>query len=200
MYDYRNMTPEQKAEAVEYRRLHEHPLHSPPHLQFHGQRQFFITGTCYEHQHHIGLNHERLTTFEADLLAACEKFAVSTYAWCVLMNHYHVLLRTDNIEALRHQLGLLHGRSSYNWNGEETKRGRQVWFNCFDRVIKSHRHFWASVNYIHHNPVHHGYVGHWQDWPWSSATRFLEHVGRERALQIWREFPILDYGKKWDLD
>jgi putative transposase len=59
-------------------------------------------------------------------------------------------------------------------------------------VIKSHRHFWASINYIHHNPVHHGYVGHWQDWPWSSATRFLEHVGRERALHIWREFPILD--------
>jgi putative transposase len=78
VYDYRKMTPEQKAEAVEYRRLHEHPLHSPPHLQFHGQRQFFITGTCYEHQHHIGLNPERLTTFEADLLAACEKFAVST--------------------------------------------------------------------------------------------------------------------------
>jgi len=24
--------------------------------------------------------------------------------------------------------------------------------------------------------------------------------GRERALQIWREFPILDYGKKWDVD
>jgi putative transposase len=78
--------------------------------------------------------------------------------------------------------------------------GRQVWFNCFDRVIKSHRHFWASVNYIHHNPVHHGYVDAWQDWPWSSAAQFLERVGRERALEIWHQFPILDYGKKWDID
>jgi len=69
MYDYRKMTPEQKIEAVEYRRLHEHPLHSPPHLQFHGQRQFFISGTCYEHEHHIGASHERMTTFEADLLS-----------------------------------------------------------------------------------------------------------------------------------
>jgi hypothetical protein len=37
MYDYRKMTPEQRLEAVEYRRLHEHPLHSPPHLDFIGK-------------------------------------------------------------------------------------------------------------------------------------------------------------------
>ena len=104
MYDYRKMTPEQKIEAVEYRRLHEHPRHSPPHLQFQGQRQFFISGTCYEHKHHIGASHQRLTTFEADLLSACEKFASSTYAWCVLPNHYHVLVRSDDIESLRHEL------------------------------------------------------------------------------------------------
>jgi hypothetical protein len=25
-------------------------------------------------------------------------------------------------------------------------------------------------------------------------------VGRETAEKIWREYPILDYGKKWDVD
>jgi len=83
---------------------------------------------------------------------------------------------------------------------ERISAAERFWFNCFDRVIKSHRHFWASVNYVHHNPVEHGYVDNWQDWLWSSAVEFLERVGRERALQIWREFPILDYGKKWDVD
>jgi putative transposase len=117
-----------------------------------------------------------------------------------LPNHYHVLVRTDNIEALRHELGKLHGRTSYSWNGEENQHGRQVWFNCVDRVIRSHRHFWATVNYIHHNPVKHGYVDHWQDWLWSSAAQFIERVGREHTLKIWREFPIFDYGKKWDFD
>jgi putative transposase len=200
VYDYRKMTAVQKAEAVEYRRLQEHPLYSPPHWQFVGQRQFMISATCYEHKHFIGTSHERMTNFENDLLSACGKFATNIYAWCVLPNHYHLLVRTENIKALRHELGLLHGRSSFNWNGDENRRGRRVWFNCFDRDIKSHRHFWASVNYIHHNPVHHGYFDSWQDWLWSSAAEFLERVGRERAVQIWHEFPILDYGKKWGVD
>jgi len=56
------------------------------------------------------------------------------------------------------------------------------------------------MNYIHHNPVHHGYVEKWQDWPWSSAAAFLDNAGPERALQLWRKYPILDYGKKWDVD
>lgn len=73
-----------------------------------------------------------------------------------------------------------------------------MWYRCFDRAIRSERHFWASVNYIHHNPVHHGYVEKWQDWPWSSAAEFLDSVGRERAVRIWQEYPILDYGKTWD--
>jgi len=64
--------------------------------------------------------------------------------------------------------------------------------------MKSERHFLATLNYVHHNAVHHGYVERWQDWPWSSAREFLEQVGYERAERLWKEYPILDYGKKWD--
>ncbi len=62
----------------------------------------------------------------------------------------------------------------------------------------SERHLWASINYVHHNPVKHGYVTRWQDWPWSSAISFLADVGTERAKEIWREYPVKDYGKNWD--
>ncbi|HKO96139.1 MAG TPA: transposase [Pyrinomonadaceae bacterium] len=194
------MTPQEQALAVDYRRLHELPRHSPPHFNYIGQRQFFITATCFEHRHHIGLDDHRLTNFEADLMSACAEYSSSIYAWCVLPNHYHLLVRTECIKALRRELGLLHGRTSYAWNGEEDQRGRQIWFNCLDRLIRSHRHFWATMNYIHNNPVKHGYVDRWQDWIWSSGPEFLERMGYERTLQIWREFPILDYGKKWDFD
>jgi REP-associated tyrosine transposase len=200
MYNYRRLTPEQRREAVEYRRRTERPWHSPPHWKFAGQRQFIISGACYEHAHIIESSHERMTECEVALLEVCEKASTTVYAWCVLPNHYHLLVKTDSLEELRRELGRFHGRSSFKWNGEDNRRRRQVWHNCFDRAISSHRHFWVSMNYIHHNPVLHGYVEKWQDWPWSSAAEFLERVGNERALQIWREYPILDYGKKWDVD
>jgi putative transposase len=90
------------------------------------------------------------------------------------------------------------GRSSHEWNLEEDTVGRTVWHRCADRKIRSEGHYWATINYIHNNPVHHGYVSNWTDWPFSSARDFIAQVGRERAVMVWRSYPILDYGKGWD--
>ena len=59
-------------------------------------------------------------------------------------------------------------------------------------------HFWATVNYIHHNPVKHGYVEKWDEWPYSSAVDYLREIGREEATAVWKSYPLLDYGKGWD--
>lgn len=200
MYDYRKMTAAQQREIVAYRQQQRRPWHSPPHWDYAGERQFLVTGTCFEHVAVVGQTPERMTECESDLLAIYEQHCSAIYAWCLLPNHYHWVIRTEKIKELLRELGLYHGRSAYKWNGEDQRRGRKVWYNCFERTLKSHRHFWASVNYVHNNPVHHGYVERWQDWPWSSAAEFIERVGRECALDIWREYPVLDYGKKWDVD
>jgi putative transposase len=73
-----------------------------------------------------------------------------------------------------------------------------VWYNAAETAIKSERHFWASLNYVLHNAVRHGYVERWQDWPYSNAAQYLEQVGRATAEYRWREYPILDYGAQWD--
>jgi len=194
------MTEEERAQVVELRRRRRFPKHAPPHFDFEGEHQYLISAACYEHAHVIGKTAERMTECEEAVLSGCQKFSGEVYAWCILPNHYHVLLRAERIKELRKELGLYHGRSSHQWNGEDERRGRQVWHNCFERAMKSERHFWASLNYVHHNPVHHGYTERWQDWPWSSARDFIEREGREKAAEIWRAYPILDYGKKWDVD
>jgi putative transposase len=140
-----------------------------------------------------------MTACESNLLTICNEFSSRVYAWCVLPNHYHALLKTDRIAELLDQLGEFHGRSAFEWNGEDNRRGRKVWYNCFERAMKSERHFWVTLNYVHNNPVHHGYVSRWQDWPWSSARNFLSEFGSEKARDIWLRYPVLDYGKKWDL-
>ena len=198
MYDYRKMTPKQRDEAVEYRRRRHRPLHSPPHWDLGISDTYLVTATCYEHAPIIAKHPARLSSGEESVLSACRDSSAELFAWCVLKNHYHILVRTAHLKQLTKALGLFHGRSSRAWNQEDSAEGRKVWHRCFDRAIRSERHFWATINYIHHNPVYHGYVDKWQDWPWSSAQDFLDMVGRDEAGRIWREYPILDYGKKWD--
>src|SRR6266536_2864624 len=118
MYDYRKMTAAQRREAVDSRRLSERPWHSPPHWKFQGILQFMISAACYEHHQIIGSTPERMTEFERMLLELCDRFAANVYAWCVLPNHYHLLLRTERLQELRNELGRLHGRTSFKWNGE----------------------------------------------------------------------------------
>jgi putative transposase len=198
MYDYRTMTSAARARVVEYRQKQKIPWHSPPHWEF-TSGCFLVSAACYQHEPIIGVSIERMTECEREMLEACERLCIAVHAWCLLPNHYHVLVTTESISELSAELGRFHGRSSYRWNGEEERRGRHVWYRCQDRAIRSERHFWASVNYIHNNPVRHGYVEKWQDWPWSSAMEFLDSMGRDEAMRIWKEYPIRNYGKKWDL-
>jgi putative transposase len=151
-----------------------------------------------EHRGYIGLSPERMNAFAEALLSTVSSHAQRTVAWSLLPNHYHLLVEADNILRLLWELGRLHGRSSYAWNSEENTRGRQVFYKAAERAMRSERHFWATLNYVQHNPVHHGYVQLWTDWPWSSARDYLASVGRQEAERVWREYPIRGYGKGWD--
>ena len=197
-YRWRRLSAEQRAELLRARIRAAHPWHSPPHRADFGTSRFHVTAACFEHRPYIGHSVARMDTFARDLLAGFAAHARRTFAWCLLPNHYHALVEAPEVTALLRELGRLHGRTSHAWNGEEQARGRKVFFRSVERAMRSERHFWATLNYVHHNPVRHGYVERWQDWPWSSAAEYLATVGDGEAARIWREFPLGDYGKGWD--
>ncbi len=64
--------------------------------------------------------------------------------------------------------------------------------------MKSEGHFYASINYVLHNAVHHNYVKRWLDWPYSNADSLLQSMGYEKAERIWKTYPLYDYGRDWD--
>jgi len=197
-YRWRKLTPGQRNELLAWRKARGQPWHSPPHRPNFGHLRFHITAACHEHHDYLGRRPERMDTFAQDLVNVFRKHASQTFAWCVLPNHYHALVETPDILALLGQLGRLHGRTSFVWNGEEDARGRQVFHRAAERAMRSDRHFFATLNYVHHNPVRHGYVERWTDWPWSSAVDYLSQTGRKEAKRIWNDYPVRDYGKGWD--
>lgn len=197
-YVWRNLTPEQRTELLAARLRQNHPWHSPPHRPNHGNLRYHLTAACYEHQPHIERSAARFDGFCSSLVSVLTSHGRQVFAWCVLPNHYHALVEAPDILLLLRELGRLHGRTSHAWNGEENTRGRKVFFRTAERAMRSDRHVWATLNYVHHNPVHHGYVSRWTDWPWSSATAYLAQTGTTEAARIWLDYPLRDYGQGWD--
>jgi len=196
-YLWREFTPEQRASLLVWRKQRQFPWHSPPH-GMHAQGTYHLTAACLDHIPHVGYSAERMGDFCGRLLSTIVPVTVGIHAWCVLPNHYHLLVTTPDLRSATWALGKLHGRTSFDWNKEENSRGRQVWYAAADRFMRGDRHFWATMNYVHHNPVRHGYVKQWLDWPYSSAREFLTGFGRAEAERVWREYPLEDYGRDWD--
>jgi putative transposase len=199
MYLWRSLTPKERDELLAERRACQRPWHGPPRFDGAEQSLFHLTAACFEHAAIIGTSLLRLEAFTAALHQTLGSACKRVFAWCVLPNHYHLLVETWNLRETPRLLGQFHGRTSFNWNGEDHTRGRTCFHRAADRAIRGDRHFWATMNYVHHNPVHHGLVEQWTDWPWTSAHDYLAGVGRDEARRIWQEYPLLDYGQKWDM-
>jgi putative transposase len=196
-YLWRKLTATQRQDLMAWRKRRGLPWHRPPH-QANEKARYHLTAACFEHRHYISYSPERMQSFSATLLEVFYKRDARVHAWCVLPNHYHALIETVGILGALADLGRMHGRLSFTWNGEEQTRGRQVWCGAVERYMRNEDHFWATMNYIHNNPVHHGYVQRWQDWPFSSAVDYLAEMGHDEAARVWRAYPVLDYGKGWD--
>ncbi len=196
-YQWRKLTLTQRDALLAWRKQRCFPWHSPPHGTA-GHGTCHLTAACLDHAPRIGESPERMADFCAALLAALTPVTSGIHAWCVLPNHYHLLVSVIDLRNATWALGKLHGRTAFRWNKEDNARGRQVWHAAADRFMRGDRHFWATVNYIHHNPIRHGYVTRWQEWPYSSVHEFLSDCSRQEAERIWREYPARDYGRGWD--
>lgn len=196
MYDYRKWTPEQRDAAIAQRKLQGYPWHSPPHLD--GSGQFHIvTGACYEHASILKTT-RRLEWFEKEIINHIKDQGLACAGWVVLPNHYHLLVKIDDMQQFSRAQGQLHGRTSFQINREDNEIGRKVWFRFQDRCMSGEAHYFTTLNYIHNNPVKHDYVEKWGDWPYSSFHWYLKEKGRDWLLELWRDYPVLNYGDGWD--
>ena len=196
MYDYRRMTLQERREVVRERHARGFPLHAPPH--FRGVTgDYLITAACFEHRP-VFAQPPDLSWLLDETVNAFIEAEIPCRAWVFLPNHYHLVLHTEDMGIMSEIIRLLHSRVATEINGRHHRRGRRVWYRFSDRLIRSERHHWATVNYLHYNAVKHGYVDQMTAWPWSSIHEYLEDRGEAEVLRMWREYPVGDYGRGWD--
>ncbi len=196
-YEYRRLTPEEREEVVRQRKERGYPLHTPPH-PFRGEHCYLVNAANYDHVPIMALP-DRRTELEGRVLRAFHVVRAEVIAWVVLPNHYHALLNVESLASVSAALQGVHGGASHEWNLADGQTGRRrVWFRFTDRAIRNESHFIATLNYIHYNPVKHGYVDDPYEWPWSSLESYLESRGREWLRELWRASPPGDMGRGWD--
>lgn len=193
-YEYRRMKPEERAAVIEDRRQRGYPLHSPPH-PYREAGWYCITVANYEHAH-VMASPARLTAFEDQLLSELAGIQAQIGGWVILTNHYHFLVGVDSLDHVSAVLKHLHGTTARAWNLEESLTGqRKVWYKFRDRRIRHERHYYHALNYLHYNPMKHGYVHGPYDWPWSSVHIYFDTHGRQWLREHWTKYPI---GNAWD--
>ncbi|HUV64492.1 MAG TPA: hypothetical protein VMW24_11385 [Sedimentisphaerales bacterium] len=158
-----------------------------------------ISAACYEHRPIMGVDTRRAEWERAvlDEFGLQSRERIDVCAWVVLPNHYHLIIEGD-LRVFARRIARLHNGKATQWNREDRVEGRKVWHRFSDRIIRTERHYYASLNYIHANPAKHAYAASATDWAWSSFSVYLEAVGRECLADWWRQYPVGDYGKGWD--
>jgi len=92
------------------------------------------------------------------------------FAWCVMPNHVHVVLRAFPGCSLS---TILHSWKSYSAKAINAQLGRsgQVWSReWYDRAMRDEAQMEATVRYVERNPVAAGLAARAEDWKWSSAS------------------------------
>ncbi len=110
-------------------------------------------------------------------------FDFEIIAICVLPNHIHMILNPNNIQEYPNIITSIKYYFSKNCNvGVETptygyvNKGEKGVFQrrYFEHTICSQEELNNHINYIHYNPVKHGYVKNVKDWKYSSFHKLVE--------------------------
>jgi len=166
-----------------------HP-HSPTHLRLDGQVYWLSASTL---NHAPLLDDTAKEIWRDTLKELATGDGIRLYAWVVPDTHYHLLVRLDRGDALPGFVQSLNGRSSRAINLAADTMGRKIWYQYWDRCIRGESDFYTRLNYLHHNPVKHGYVAKAEDYAFSSIHYFKRKYGVDWLHSLWERYPVVDF-------
>lgn len=135
-----------------------------------------VTAGTYQKLSHLNTP-ERRDFFLESLFARAAEFGWQLQAWAILSNHYHFIAASpQDPSTLRRFLAKLHMTTAKQLNAWDGKPGRKVWYQFWDSHITFERSYLARLNYVHHNPAHHGLTENSSEYRWCSAQWFSENA------------------------
>jgi putative transposase len=160
--------------------------HAPIHRLADGGAYMVTAGTF--HKQHFFRAVERLSFVQERFFAYCKEFGWLLQAWAFFSNHYHFVAHSETSENVGIMLGQLHSEIAREINRWDSAPGRKVWFQFWDTHLTYAKSYFARLNYVHTNAVHHGLVTNAANYPWCSASWFASKADQAfvRKVQSFR--------------
>ena len=166
---------------------------------------------AYYHVYSRGSNRQAIFAFDTDrtdflicLARVVARYELTCLAYCLMTNHYHLILRSRDGQLSR-AMKALNGRYALRFN-RRYGRDAHLFKNRFAAVLQtSASQLLWTLRYAVRNPVVKGMCASPEEWPWSSyrasagleqAPAFLDVAGVmkffgdefERAVARYRDF------------
>lgn len=117
------------------------------------------------------------------------RYSVKVLAFCLMPNHFHMILmptRAEDLSRWMQWLMTCHVRRYHRDNGTSG----HVWQGRFKSfVIQRDEHLLTGLRYVEGNPVRAGLVNSAKDWLWSSHSVLIDNSSRLLLDEIPIEIP-----------
>lgn len=107
------------------------------------------------------------------LLDSIRRFHVEAHAFCLMPNHFHLVVeaRRDRLSRALHRLA---GVYAQRFNARHDRRGHLFGDRFWTGLIDSDEHLHAACRYVVFNPVRAELCAHPSAWPWLGSRYGLE--------------------------
>lgn len=110
-------------------------------------------------------------------LEALATVSVDIFAFCLMPNHFHMLVRPADDPHLSHFMKLMTMRHSKRWHRRRKSKGGGALYQGRFRAfpVETDRYFYAACRYVEANPLRARLVQRAEDWPWSSLNQRVKN-------------------------
>lgn len=115
--------------------------------------------------------------FLKHLLVTKKEFYYQIYAYCLMDNHVHIVIKTEN-EFLSKAMQSLSIRYAHYFNRKYQRVGPLLQNRFRSKAVEDKRYFMEVCRYIHQNPENAG-MAKTENYKWSS---YKEYIGKEKII------------------
>ncbi len=170
-------------------------IHRPCHFSVNPPGEYFITGRIINKMHLMATD-ERKSLFLDIFFNKCIEFEIDPITWFVGDNHYHASLASKQDIDLGHFSNRIHSISATLFNQQDSIPGRRIWYQYWDRQIRTEIESWQFMNYVHFNAIKHGLVKSLKeltDYTFCSFGLWHDVLGKEAVELFLDLYPIEDF-------